>query len=86
MKILVINCGSSSLKYQLMDMSDLSVLCKGVIERIGMTINGGEKNVSVKVNGQKFEYDKELPTHTDAFNEVKYIPVSYTHLTLPTIA
>ena len=73
MKILVINCGSSSLKYQLMDMSDLSVLCKGVIERIGMTINGGEKNVSVKVNGQKFEYDKELPTHTDAFNEVKYI-------------
>ena len=56
-----------------MDMSDLSVLCKGVIERIGMTINGGEKNVSVKVNGQKFEYDKELPTHTDAFNEVKYI-------------
>ena len=55
MKILVINCGSSSLKYQLMDMSDLSVLCKGVIERIGMTINGGEKNVSVKVNGQKFE-------------------------------
>ena len=54
-------------------MSDLSVLCKGVIERIGMTINGGEKNVSVKVNGQKFEYDKELPTHTDAFNEVKYI-------------
>ena len=73
MKILVINCGSSSLKYQLMDMSDLSVLCKGVIERIGMTINGGEKNVSVKVNGQKFEYDRELPTHTDAFNEVKYI-------------
>ena len=73
MNILVINCGSSSLKYQLMDMSDLSVLCKGVIERIGMTINGGEKNVSVKVNGQKFEYDKELPTHTDAFNEVKYI-------------
>ena len=56
-----------------MDMSDLSVLCKGVIERIGMTINGGEKNVSVKVNGQKFEYDKELPTHTDAFNEVKHI-------------
>ena len=73
MNVLVINCGSSSLKYQLMDMSDLSVLCKGVIERIGMTINGGEKNVSVKVNGQKFEYDKELPTHTDAFNEVKHI-------------
>ena len=73
MKILVINCGSSSLKYQLMDMSDESVLCKGAIERIGMEIKGGEENVIVKVSGKKFTYDKELPTHTDAFNEVKYI-------------
>ena len=73
MKILVINCGSSSLKYQLMDMSDESVLCNGAIERIGMKINGGEENVIVKVNGEKHTYDKELLTHTDAFNEVKYI-------------
>lgn len=73
MKILVINCGSSSLKYQLMDMSDESVLCKGAIERIGLEINGGEENVIIKVNDEKFTYDKELPTHTDAFNEVKYI-------------
>ena len=73
MKILVINCGSSSLKYQLMDMSDESVLCKGAIERIGMEIKGGEENVIVKVGDKKFTYDKELPTHTDAFNEVKYI-------------
>lgn len=73
MKILVINCGSSSLKYQLMDMSDESVLCKGAIERIGMEIKGGEENVIIKVDGNKFTYDKELPTHTDAFNEVKYI-------------
>ncbi|MDE6155667.1 MAG: acetate kinase, partial [Eubacterium sp.] len=73
LKILVINCGSSSLKYQLMDMSDESVLCKGAIERIGMQINGGEENVIIKINDDKFTYDKELPTHTDAFNEVKYI-------------
>ena len=73
MKILVINCGSSSLKYQLLDMADESVLCNGTIERIGMEIKGGEENVIVKVNGEKFTYDKELPTHTDAFNEVKYI-------------
>ncbi|MBE6720813.1 MAG: acetate kinase [Ruminococcaceae bacterium] len=73
MKILVINCGSSSLKYQLMDMADESVLCKGAIERIGLKIEGGEENVIVKVGGEKFTYDKELPTHTDAFNEVKYI-------------
>ena len=73
MKILVINCGSSSLKYQLMDMTDESVLAKGVIERIGLPISGGEENVIVKVNGEKYAWDKELPTHTDAFNEVKYI-------------
>ena len=36
MKILVINCGSSSLKYQLIDMQGEKVLCKGLCERIGM--------------------------------------------------
>ncbi len=73
MKILVINCGSSSLKYQLMDMTDESVLCSGAIERIGMEIKGGENNVIVKKNGEKFTYDKELLDHTAAFNEVKYV-------------
>lgn len=73
MKILVINCGSSSLKYQLLDMSDESVLCKGSIERIGLKINGGEENVIVKVGDEKFVYDKELKDHVAAFNEVKYI-------------
>lgn len=73
MKILVINCGSSSLKYQLIDMDNESVLCKGAVERIGLKISGGEENVIVKVNGETYKYDKELLTHTDAFNEVKYI-------------
>ena len=73
MKILVINCGSSSLKYQLLDMKDESVLCKGSIERIGLKINGGEGNVIVKVGDDKFTYDKELKDHVAAFNEVKYI-------------
>ena len=36
MKILVINCGSSSLKYQLIDMDDESVVAKGLCERIGI--------------------------------------------------
>ena len=35
MKILVLNCGSSSLKYQLIDMSNEEVLCVGLVERIG---------------------------------------------------
>ena len=73
MKILVINCGSSSLQYQLLDMKDESVLCKGSIERIGLKINGGEENVIVKVGDDKFTYDKELKDHVAAFNEVKYI-------------
>ena len=73
MKILVINCGSSSLKYKLLDMTDESVLCKGSIERIGLKINGGEENVIVKVGDEKFVYDKELKDHVAAFNEVKYI-------------
>ena len=36
MKVLVINCGSSSLKYQLMDMTNEDVLAKGLVERIGI--------------------------------------------------
>ena len=36
MKVLVINCGSSSLKYQLIDMTDESVLAIGLVERIGI--------------------------------------------------
>lgn len=56
MKILVLNCGSSSVKYQLFDMTDESVLAKGVVERIGMTDAilthrpaGGEKYREVDV-------------------------------------
>ncbi len=37
MKVLVLNCGSSSAKYQLFDMTDESVLAKGIVERVGMT-------------------------------------------------
>jgi acetate kinase len=73
LKVLVINCGSSSLKYQLMDMETESVLAKGAIERIGLKISGGEENVIIKLDDGKVTYDKELLTHTAAFNEVKYI-------------
>lgn len=79
MKILVINCGSSSLKYQLIDMANEKVMAKGAIERIGLKINGGEENVIVKTDEGKFTFDKELMTHTDAFNEVKYILTESEH-------
>lgn len=73
MKILVINCGSSSLKFQLIDMKDESLICKGTIERIGMQISGGENNIIYKVGEQQLVFDKEVPTHIDAFNTVKWL-------------
>lgn len=82
MKILVINCGSSSLKYQLIDMANEKVMAKGAIERIGLKINGGEENVIVKTDDGKFTFDKELMTHTDAFNEVKFILTESEHKVL----
>lgn len=72
MKILVINCGSSSLKYQLIDMTDESVVCKGTIERIGLPISGGENNIIyTKGSDPKILFDREIKNHTDAFNTIK---------------
>ena len=66
MKILVINCGSSSLKYQLIDMDGEKVLCKGLCERIG--IEGS--NVTYKANGGEWKVEVPFPTHTEAFMKV----------------
>ena len=66
MKILVINCGSSSLKYQLIDMTDESVLCKGLCERIGIE---GSK-ITHQVHGGKWSVEVPFPTHTEAFMKV----------------
>ena len=68
MKILVINAGSSSLKYQLIDMENESVAAKGICERIGMndgifshkTFDGREKNLTT-----------DMEDHTQAFQLVK---------------
>ena len=49
MKVLVINCGSSSLKYQLIDMDGEKVLCKGLCERIGME----SSMITHEANGHK---------------------------------
>lgn len=63
MKILVVNAGSSSLKYQLIDMTDESVLAKGICERIG----AGGKISHKTSDGRKFEAEIDMPTHTEAF-------------------
>lgn len=66
MKVLVINCGSSSLKYQLFDMTDESVLCKGLVERIGIE---GSK-LTHKVNEEKLVVEEPMKDHTEAINHV----------------
>ena len=66
MKVLVINAGSSSLKYQLIEMSDESVLAKGNCERIGVDGKIGHKTF----DGRKVEKNCNFPTHKEAFMEV----------------
>ncbi len=66
MKILVLNCGSSSLKYQLMDMNDESVMAKGYYERIGQD----NSFLTHKVNGEKYVINKAVPTHNEAISIV----------------
>ncbi len=66
MIILVINAGSSSLKYQIIDMSNELVLAKGNCERIGI---GGK--ISHKTHdGRAYACDCDFPTHTEAFQKV----------------
>ncbi|MBO4390264.1 MAG: acetate kinase [Lachnospiraceae bacterium] len=66
MKILVINCGSSSLKYQLIDSETEHYLAKGLCERIGID---GVLNHSVP-GKDKFVDESPLPTHKDAVSAV----------------
>lgn len=68
MKILVINAGSSSLKYQLFDMKGEQVLAKGLCERIG--IDGHLKHTPLVGDKPKFEADISLPTHSEAIAAV----------------
>ena len=65
MKVLVINAGSSSLKYQLMDMESEKVITKGLCERIG--IDGRHTN---KTNGNKYVEEVAMPNHTEALRVV----------------
>ena len=64
MKILVLNCGSSSLKYQLIDMETEEVLASGKYERIGEE----EAFITHKVNGQKIEITHPAKNHEEAID------------------
>ena len=65
MKILVINCGSSSLKYQLINMENEEVISKGTYERIG------EKSfLTHKINGEKYVLEHPVNNHKEALDFV----------------
>ncbi len=68
MKILVINAGSSSLKYQLFDMANETVLAKGLCERIG--IDGHLKHSPLVGGKPVFDEDVAMPTHAEAIAAV----------------
>ena len=66
MNVLVINCGSSSLKFQLINAETEEVLAKGICERIGID---GRLTYQPK-GGEKEKSDKPMPTHTEAIQYV----------------
>ena len=66
MKVLVINAGSSSLKYQLIDMDTENVIAKGLCERIGLD----KSLLTHKANGKSTEILKDMPTHKEAIELV----------------
>ena len=67
MKVLVINAGSSSLKYQLLDTASGEVMAKGLCERIG--IDGVLTHTGNK-SDEKFKFDIAMPTHKEAIQSV----------------
>ena len=60
MKILVLNCGSSSIKYALYNMDDKSVITSGGIEKIGLP----DSFITVKLNGEKHKMERSIAEHT----------------------
>ena len=79
MKILVLNCGSSSLKYQLINMEDESVMAKGYFERIGHH----DSFVTHKVNGEKYKYDVIARDHGEA---IRFVLKQFTDEKYPVIS
>ena len=68
MKVLVLNCGSSSLKYQLIDMENEEVLCKGLVERIG--IDGSILKHEKEGLDGKHLVEQPMKDHKDAIGHV----------------
>lgn len=76
MKVLVVNCGSSSLKYQVLEMDQAKVLAKGIVERIGIP---GSFLKHEKVDADKVVLETEMKNHKDAIGHVLEALLSKEH-------
>ena len=76
MKIFVVNCGSSSIKYQLIDMKDESVIAKGLVERIGIE---GSVLTHTPAGKDKVRLESAIPTMLTASRR------SWLRLLIPTM-
>ncbi len=86
MIILVLNCGSSSLKYQVLDMkneSEYSLLAKGLVERIGLEMGEITHRVPEK---DKYVISKPIPDHTEGIKSVLDLLVDSGHGVLKSLA
>ena len=66
MKVLVVNCGSSSIKYQLINMENEEVMAKGYLEKIGLS----DSFLTHKVNGEKYRIEKVITNHEEGIKLV----------------
>jgi acetate kinase len=69
MKILIINSGSSSIKYQLIEMPSTTVLCSGMVERIGLN----NAKLHYKANNHKVAEEAEIPNHKVGLEKIAKI-------------
>jgi acetate kinase len=76
MKILVLNCGSSSIKFQLFNMQNNTVLSKGIVEKIGLKGSFLKLN---KENGDKVTFEGEILNHQDGIRYVLGVMTSKKH-------
>lgn len=82
MNVLVINCGSSSLKYQLLDMSTEEVLAKGLAERIGIE---GSVLIHEAPGQEKVKFEQPMKTHKEALNILMAALVNPNHGVIKTL-
>ncbi len=76
MKILVLNCGSSSIKYQLFNMAEKQIMAKGIVEKIGLT---GSFMKHTKESGEKVKFVGEILDHNTGIEYVLGVLSSKKH-------